>query len=286
MELFYHFIFTNTAGLYKVVYSSRFFFIDYWSFIHFISGVFLMVTARAMKFKKIWSILFLVLFVYEVIEVVFLYLSINVFKPETFPDQLTDIIVGLLGAFTATKLTTQADHPRVMKLHWLTEGARLDGITAAVLAYAWVSYYGYHYNIRFLNSFCVNWWAMMLWTIGLYSSIRLLKIFRRSFSIPVSVILTWILILTATFIIEFFGYNILKIHETGGYPPLFLNIIHGTPLLKFMYIVAAPVAIVSSALVNWAVHMLSQLCRRILLDVYVCPENVINIPEVSARCKD
>lgn len=284
MESLYYFIRTNTAGLYEVVYSSSFFFIDYWSFIHFGSGIFLMVTARAMNLKRIWSTLFLALFVYEILELGFIYFSINVFRPETLPDQATDILVGMLGGLCASPSIKPSGSFFVKQLNWLSTGTRADTLTAALMACCWVRYYGYHYNVPFLNSPYINWWALTLWSGGLYAIMYLYRKLRRSLNIPTAIISVWLMALAVTFIIEFIGYSLLEIRETGGYSPLFLNMIHGTALLKFCYIIAAPAAIVSSALVSSVLTMFSQKLQLRLSIVY--PESIMQSSEAGASCED
>jgi hypothetical protein len=62
--------------------------------------------------------------------------------------------------------------------------------------------------------------------------------------------MVWFACLSATLIIEFVGYKVLRIREMGGHPPLVFGLVHGTPLLKFCYFFAAPIAIGSVALVK------------------------------------
>lgn len=284
MEPLYYFIHEHTAGLYKIIFSSPFFFIDYWSFIHFGSGVSLMLAARVLKLKRIWSSIFLILFAYELLELAFIFLSVRIFKPETLPDQVTDIVIGLLGALFGARLSALPFRALIVRLlEWLSRGRRLDLLTATLLACVWVWYYGYHYNFDFLNSPCVNWWAFTLWSSGLFVTIRLYRYLRRSLGIPASTAATWLLILAATFAIEYFGYSVLRIRETGGYPPLFLDMIHGTPLLKFCYLVAAPTAITGSAVSAWAV---SAIRHRIRYSRAQSPSrNIMRSPETGAPCE-
>lgn len=284
MESLYYFIRTNTAGLYDVLCSSSFFFIDYWSFIHFGSGVFLMVTARAMKLKRIWSTLFLVLCAYEILELGFIYFSIKVFLPETLPDQATDIVIGMLGGWCASHSIKPSGRFFVKQLNWLSTGTRADALTAAVMACCWVGYYGYNYNVPFLNSPYINWWAFILWTVGLYGIMNLHRKLRRSQNAPTAAISVWLMALAVTFMIEFIGYSLLEIRETGGYPPLFLNMIHGTALLKFCYIIAAPAALVGSALVSSVLATLSQKLQ--LRPSIIYPESIMRLPEAGASCED
>lgn len=103
MEALYHFIRENTEELYVTVFRSRFFFIDYWSFVHFWSGVFLIAVALRLGLgrRQRWIVTMGILVGYEVLELAFAYLAIGIFLPETLPDQVTDLVVGALGGLAA-----------------------------------------------------------------------------------------------------------------------------------------------------------------------------------------
>jgi hypothetical protein len=61
--------------------------------------VMLLLTPR--RSSRPFSILFLLLFAYELAELSFIYFAINVFRPEVLPDQVIDICVGMLGGLAA-----------------------------------------------------------------------------------------------------------------------------------------------------------------------------------------
>lgn len=98
MEALYHFIRASTAGLYQVLYRSPLFFIDCWSIVHLLSGILLMALALRFRIRRRWALLAAALLAYEALEIAFVYASVHLFLPETFPDQFTDIVVGLAGA--------------------------------------------------------------------------------------------------------------------------------------------------------------------------------------------
>ena len=90
-----------TAPLYTVLYRCRCFFIDYWSLVHFISGFIVISVARRYGCRHPFLILGAILFAWEVTEMVFIYAAIQVFKPETIPDQFMDIVIGFAGGYVS-----------------------------------------------------------------------------------------------------------------------------------------------------------------------------------------
>jgi len=72
--------------------------IDYWSVIHFFSGVILAILFKYLGFRFIisFSIAFIILFLWEIIEPL-LFKSFNWRFGEKISNQITDIIFGCLG---------------------------------------------------------------------------------------------------------------------------------------------------------------------------------------------
>ena len=159
LEAFYD----KTAWLYTVVWQTPFFFFDYWSGVHFCSGFALMAMSRWLRLPRPWLCIVAALLTYEFIELAFLWFAVHVFRPESLPDQLTDLWVGCLGAFVADRtcrwiaVFRPVTRPRIGSHH------RQDMAIGFVLAFSWVCLYGYRYNIAWLNSSWVNWWALLLW---------------------------------------------------------------------------------------------------------------------------
>lgn len=89
----------HTAWLYSQIYENQFFFIDLWSFVHLWSGFVIFSLLLALKYKQPWLWLIIYLFLYEVAELTMLYVSLNLFKPETIKDQFTDIFIGIFGGY-------------------------------------------------------------------------------------------------------------------------------------------------------------------------------------------
>jgi hypothetical protein len=102
----------NTEWLYTIIWQTDFFFFDFWSFPHFWSGCFLFLIFTAKNIRKKWIIILSILFAYEVFEIIIKYFVFNIFKPETFPDQITDFVVGISGsicAYYVMRLTVNID---------------------------------------------------------------------------------------------------------------------------------------------------------------------------------
>ncbi len=98
LELYNAFL-SNTSWLYVKIYQNDWFFFDLWSVVHFGSGVVFYLLIHEI-FRNNTSLIFVgVLLVYELFEIFLLYFMVRVILPETFKDQLTDVLVGLVGGF-------------------------------------------------------------------------------------------------------------------------------------------------------------------------------------------
>lgn len=236
----YKLILAKTDFLYTVIIQTPFFFFDIWSIVHFFSGGILMLVLAARRISRPFFVLLLLLFLYELVEIEFTYLAINVFRPEILLDQVTDIWVGLLGGFAAVRLRRGSTSPVVRDL-----------AVAVSVSGAWVAYYGYRYNVAFLNSRGINWWAFLWWAAGLFAILRFFGRLQDA-------VCPWWLAMTATWAayaavlvaVEYVGYVLLGIREMHGEPPLAFGVIHGTPALKLYYSVAAPLAVAIAASVQ------------------------------------
>lgn len=87
----------QTAWLYLQVYQNHMFFVDLWSLAHFWSGFVVVILLLVVRSKQPWLLLTVGLTLYEIVEILMLYVSLHVFNPETIKDQFTDIFVGILG---------------------------------------------------------------------------------------------------------------------------------------------------------------------------------------------
>ncbi len=90
----------NTKWLYQTLWTNSLFYIDYWSIVHLLSGGLLFVLICSFNIKRCWLILISTLIGYEVLEILIKYFAFNIFLPETFTDQITDLFIGTIGAVT------------------------------------------------------------------------------------------------------------------------------------------------------------------------------------------
>ena len=120
-----------------------------------------------------------------------------------------------------------------------------DGLlVSCLMSFCWVGYYRYSYNIPFFNSSIINWFAFLLWSTGLFITIRTYEWFKslfRRFWVRIPVL--WICYFMTLLAIEYLGYYVLKIREVTTENPLFLGLIHGTWTLKVYYLTAGIIAI-------------------------------------------
>lgn len=97
-------VYSNTQWLYKVIYSNKLFFVDFWTFNHIWSGAFLYLILKAQRANRLWLKLTMILLGYEVLEIMFRIFALNLFKPEIIKDQINDIIFGIIGAMICRHL--------------------------------------------------------------------------------------------------------------------------------------------------------------------------------------
>jgi hypothetical protein len=224
----------HTGWLYTRVHENPLFFFDLWSLVHFWSGFVLMSALTRLAPRRAWLLLGVVLTGWELLELLFIYAALGIFLPETLKDQCTDVLVGLLGGGLCLQV-----------LRWQAGSVRRQHVVAALLValtlpFLWVGSYGYRYNLAVLNSAGLNWWAFLLWfaaSLGL--SWHYAVHYRRSGSRLRAVGRTALLYAPLLVAVEYFGYVILGIRETGTTgEPLAFGLIHGSPLLWTAYLAA------------------------------------------------
>lgn len=239
------FIRTNTDWLYVVVYQNKFFFIDYWSFVHFGSGILLPIVLTNLKIKKVYSISMLLLIVYEVVEISLIYFAFNVFKPETIKDQFTDILIGMYGVLVSYFFK------RKFSTIYLNTIVRLNlyaVFSSLIIAFNWVGFYKYKYNIEAFNTNGLNIWAFLWWSIGLFLiclfHIRLKDKFQNE---KLYYFILYIFYLIILLLVEFIGYELLNIREIyhSNSTALLFNLIHGTFILHLFYLTSPFIIILS-----------------------------------------
>ncbi len=226
---------TYTSWLFTKVYQNHYFFFDLWSLVHLWSGFVLIALFTLIKVQKLLAKLFIVLLLYEVVEILILYFVSGIIKPEIFKDQFTDIIIGMIGGGIGLIILnyTFVSNPRhVFRLKLFT-----IFLTSITYSFLWVGFYGYHYNMEFFNSPGINWLAWAGWAAGIFGVVFCFEFFKiKNLLLRFSVV--WVSHLAVLFIIETLAYYFFSIHEVSipGAPPLIFGIIHGSPLLHFMYV--------------------------------------------------
>ncbi len=245
LKSIYTYINSLTAPLYTVIAKTDYFFIDYWSFIHFLNGLLIVFFLNRIRSRHTFPILLAILLGWEIIEISFIYLSIAVFDPETLPDQFTDLIIGLSGGLCVWHVPMLRE-----KFFSAFRSLRLPPLTtmeigiACTMSCLWVGFYGYRYNVPFFNSPLINWLAFILWSIGLVTTIRVYKLLGNILMPPWQRILaTWFIYFTGLLVLEYCGYYVFEIQQVTNERPLMFGLIHGTATLKFYYVVAGVCAV-------------------------------------------
>jgi len=249
---------TYTSWLYTKIYQNEFFFFDLWSLVHFWNGFMLFFLISSTKTKNPFRTILIILFLYEILEILLAYFVLGIFKPETFKDQFTDMFVGLSGSFTGYLLLSNFSltNPRIAKQLNLI----IMILSSLTYGFLWVGFYGYTYNISFFNSPGINWYAWSLWFLASFSIIyafeyipvrnRLLRLF-----------IIWASFMTILFILEALGYYWVNLREISNpkATPLVFGIIHGTPVMHFNYIFS-PLLIIG--LFYFLKHIIQKPFRR------------------------
>ena len=246
MEHAYYLINHYTAFLYTVIYKNDYFFIDYWSFVHLILGFTIILLACYRKYTRPFVLLLSILFSWEITEISFIFIAIHVFRPETIPDQFTDMFIGIAGGLLSWNLRRYRKKgfhiKRLRNLSLLTELS-----ISCMISFLWVISYGYTYNVSFFNSPVINWLAFVLWSLGLFVTMQVYKIVNRFTEyFWTKIALTWLIYFSSLLIIEYTGYYVLEVHMITSEGPLIFGLIHGTVALKIFYIFAGISAVIFS----------------------------------------
>lgn len=233
-----------TAWLYVKIYENSFFFFDYWSIEHIISGIIIIILFFYFNVKNKLINLFAILLGWEILEIAFLYFALNVYKPETFKDQIFDIIIGFLAGYL-TKIIVE-NKPKFPFIQHLTKEIISITIASFVIAFFWVGFYQYHYNVDELNSPGFNLWAFFLWYLGLNGILLFFTFIRKKIgSLPLNIIITWFSYFVVLLVVEYFGRYIIQIKESSNpkNTPLIFGLIYGNNILHIVYTIMPLIAI-------------------------------------------
>lgn len=229
--------FEHAGWLYTKIYQNDFFFFDLWSIVHCWSGFIIFLALKSLRVKKTLGMLLTFLFLYELLEITFTYIALDIFKPETIKDQFTDIIIGMVGGIIGhfiCRFTDLTNKVQLRNLNFFT-------IFLASITYSWlwVGFYQYNYNQEFYNSPGINIGAFFFWVFGAFATIWGSTLIRfQNAWLKWSAL--WAIYLVGLFAVEYFGYEILDLHESSkpGSQALLFGLIHGTPVLHFVYLVS------------------------------------------------
>ncbi len=253
MEEAYRALLKNTDWLYVVVYRNGVFFWDLWSFHHVWSGIVLMAAMMRARVRRPVAWLVVLLTGYELLELVLLVMSIHTFQPEMLLDKLCDVIVGCAGGAVAWWGLPALQRASARRNGDLVVTATAGGFAAVSIAFEWVGFYGYTYNVAELNSPGINWWAFTFWAAGLTVLLLANTLLGRRVPNPAMrlpiVMAGYAIGLLA---LEYAGDAVLGIHEARSalYPPLLFGLIHGSGALRIFYCGAGLAAILGQDLVE------------------------------------
>lgn len=246
----------HTAWLYTKLYQNDLFFFDLWSLVHLWSGFMVYLLARALQFKRPMLVLVISLVAYEVVEILFIYIALNVFRPETIKDQFTDIFIGIAGGLACVLFLEAVSRFHDRYPGWIK--AFIIFVVSSSYAFIWVGTYRYHYNVESYNTQGINVSSMTGWTLGGIYIISIYLLLRKK-SLPLRLGLTWLCFLLVLLPFEYIYYYTLEVRETSGLPlkPLVFGLIHGTRTLHFFYLAAPFILIAVYEFGRWLVSRAS-----------------------------
>jgi hypothetical protein len=186
----------------------------------------------AFKNKNRWLTLFVILVLFEIVESVVFIIILKLFRPEKIVDVLNDIFIGMLGGYLISSFFKWNKNRKYAQ--WLA--AFLAAIT---IAFLWVGWYRYSYNIPFFNSPYINWWALTCWTLAGITMIVVFQLINQHKNFVFGITFVWTVYLILLFSVEYIAYHLWCFREIKhGATPLIFNIIHGTPAMHVFYTTA------------------------------------------------
>lgn len=233
-ELYLQYIRSHTEWLSCEVFVYKLFYYDLWSFVHMWTGAIIFVLLTAFKHKKKWQKLLFLVTLFEVFEATIIIAVFHIFKPEKSVDVVNDIVNGMIGGILIYSFFKWNNKRKYVV--WLA--AFVSSIT---IAYVWVGSYGYNYNIPCFNSQCINWWALICWTLGGIAISLIFNILKEKTNMFYSLIATWLIYIVFIFAFESIAYYLFSIEELSkGKTPLIFDIIQGNSDLH-VFVSTAPV---------------------------------------------
>jgi len=277
-------IFKNTDWLYIKILGNSIFFFDFWSFVHLWSSAILITIIVIAKFRHKWSTLFAFLLFYEIAEIILRFAALKVFMPETIKDQFTDILVGMAGGYLFHKwleyYSTKKKHSNNFLLNYNTHIALL---TAFTIAFLWVGFYGYKYNVPVLNFSGFNYAAFSFWSLGIFLILVTYNYLTINLGKHYSMILVWIIYFIILCIIEYILYHLFGFRESGQHvhKPLIFDIIHGTKVLHIFYLLVPFISVAVYTLVKKYIIKAFHMIREFNGNLDFVKNNTSNTEELT-----
>ena len=207
--------------------------LDIGSLIHFFGAIGLMLILSSYFRGRVFSVLFLMLLCWEVIEIGFVFLVTGSFMPGIIQHHTGALLAGMLGGVIGWGIAYGINSRPPFGLF---SAAGLAGM----ISFLWVITYGYQYNHTGLNTPYFNFFAFALWSLGLCSVIALQRSMEgRICHVPSRLALIWASYFVGLVLLEFIGYKLLGIREVSKgvlHPPLLFGLIHGTVAMKAFYL--------------------------------------------------
>jgi hypothetical protein len=226
----------HTEFLYTPILEKGFFYFDFWSLVHIWSGMILYLLLAAYNVKRRWLWLISIIILYEIIEVLFVYFALHIFKPERYNDLLLDIILGIIAALLCDRiLSVRNKKKNIVHLpQW-----SLMLFSSVTYAFVWVGNYGYKYTYAIFNTKGLNIGAFGLWVAGGFIFMLFYYLIKnKEDKLTRRLILSWIVYFSFLLVTEYNGYYLMQWREISlpDSKPLILGLIHGNWVLHCYYL--------------------------------------------------
>lgn len=264
MENFRFWYFEKFGWLFTNIYENPILYFDLWSPVQLWSGFMLYLLLLLLKTRKPFPFLLASVLLFDLFES---FLGYILFQ-QTGSIRLNDIFSDLLLASSGGLIARYYVQNMIEKDPDLTlKYLKIFTVVFAsfTIAYTWVGFYGYKYNVGIWNSPGLNFTAFLLWFGGQVAIISIsLYIYSRIKNILASLFIIYIIYLPALSIFEYFNYHIIKVREVGTplRKALFFDIIHGTTILHFFYLLAPVTGILIFLLFLNYFKKIIQVCRN------------------------
>ncbi|HOI28569.1 MAG TPA: hypothetical protein PLZ15_02330 [Melioribacteraceae bacterium] len=264
MENFRFWYFEKFGWLFTNIYENPILYFDLWSPVQLWSGFMFYLLLILYKTRKPLLILLSAFLLFDLLETFLGYFlfqqSGSIRFNEIFSDLLLASAGGMIARYSVLKMIEKDPYETGKYIKTFTVL-----FTSITVAFTWVGFYGYKYNVGFWNSPGLNFTAFLLWFSGQIAIISIsLYIYSRIKKVIASLFLIYIIYLPALSLFEYFNYHIIKVREVGTpfRRALFFDIIHGTTILHFFYVLAPVTGILVFLLFLNYFNKIIQECKK------------------------